>query len=482
MSVQKKNTPFSELIEAQAPEATRRAHAGDISTIDGVRLAQLISEGDLTSAEAVEAAISRAERVEPQINAIATPMFDEARKMAASGEGSMPTFMKDLVDWKGTPTLYGSQGFRGYVAPEDHPASKAWRAAGMIPLGKSTSSEMGLSATTETLVTGETRNPWNTDFTSGGSSGGSAALVAARVVPFAHATDGGGSIRIPASCCGLFGLKPSRGRTHLRPDVPPVQISASNAVSLTVRDNVATFRASQTDAYEDIGAIKGPSDRRLNIGMIVDSPRGTVTDPEVRAATEATAALCQHLGHNVSEWRFPDSYSAEQFEDRFTLFYSAGAAQFVQQTCELTGKPPGPDIVEPFTLHLAAGFLNRQDELDDAVKYLLRFEHVYTSWFDSMDVLLTPTMPILPFRIGPAGAMSPPVEHLALAADFAAFTPLMNVSGAASMSVPLNWSKSGLPIGSMFSAKRGDDAMLFELAYELEAANPWIDRLPKVHA
>lgn len=473
---------FLSLKGASAPTATASASADNVITLDGVRLAQLIDEGEISVLEAVNSAISRAESVEPRINAIASPMFDEAREMARSGRGVMPTFMKDLVDWKGAATLYGSQGYRGYIAPEDHPASKAWRGAGMIPLGKSTSSEMGLSATTETLVTGETRNPWNTEYTSGGSSGGSAALVAARVVPFAHATDGGGSIRIPASCCGLFGLKPSRGRTHLRPDAPPVQISASNSVSLTVRDSVATFRASQTDAYDDIGAIKGPSQRRLKIGVIADSPRGTVTDPEVREATVSAAALCKQLGHEVFEWRFPESYSAEQFEDQFTLFYSAGAAQFVQQTCELTGKPPGPEIVEPFTLHLAGGFMQRQGELEDAVKYLLQFEHVYASWFADMDVLLTPTMPVLPFKIGPAGAMSNPAEHLALAADFAAFTPLMNVSGAASMSVPLGWSKSGLPIGTMFSAKRGDDVMLFELAYELETAKPWIDHLAPVHA
>lgn len=477
---------FLPFANACAPSGVKSATGDQGGFTDGVRMAELIANGEMTSAEAVEAAISRAEAVEPQINAIASKTYDMAREMAAAAtEGrfaGVPTFIKDLYDWQGAPTYYGSQAFKGYVAQADDPCSTAWRKAGLISLGKSTSPELGLTATTEPLVTGASRNPWNTDYSTGGSSGGAGALVAARVVPFAHATDGGGSIRIPASCNGVFGLKPSRGRLYLRAKEPPVSISVGHAETITVRDSVAVFRIAQTGNYDDIGAIAGPSTKRLKIGLLTSSTTGKPIDPEVKAATENVAELCRELGHEVFEFGFPAGFNVEEFVDYFTLYWAAGAAEFVQQAMAFSGKPAGVDIVEPLTLYLAQKFQARQDELPAAVQYLAGFEAVYHSWFESMDILLTPTLPQLPFRIGEIGPMTNPAEHFAKVSDYASFTPIMNASGAASMSVPLAWSEGGLPIGIMFSAKRGDDGMLFELAYELEQARPWADKIPPVHA
>ncbi len=477
---------FLPMAAACAPAKTANASPDESKFTDGVRMAELIAKGEMTALEAVNAAIDRAEAVEPKINAIASKMYDSARDMAASTPqgrlGGVPSFIKDLNDWKGAPTLYGSQAFKGYVAQSDHEISMAWRKAGIIPIGKSTSPELGLTATTETLVTGASRNPWNTDHSTGGSSGGAGALVAARVVPFAHATDGGGSIRIPASCNGVFGLKPSRGRTYLRASEPPVPISVSLAETLTVRDSVAVFRVNQTGKYDDIGAISGPSEKRLKIGLLTMPPSGKPADAEVVAATEKAAELCKSLGHEVVPFAFPGSFSTAEFVENFILYWSAGAAEFVQQASKFTGKPPGPDIVEPLTLHLAAHFQKNATAFGDAVAYLKGFEAVYDSWFSEMDILLTPTLPHLPFKIGEIGPNVDPEVHFSKVIDYATFTPLMNVSGAASMSVPLGWSTSGLPIGIMFSGKRGDDGKLYELAYELEQAAPWIDNIPPVHA
>lgn len=477
---------FLPLVSACAPERIKTANASEPAFTDGVRMAELIAKGEMTALEAVNGAIDRAEAVEPKLNAIASKTYDMAREMAeATPTGRLagvPSFIKDLNDWKGAPTYYGSQAFKDYIAQKDDPISTAWRKAGIIPIGKSTSPELGLTATTETLVTGESHNPWNTNYSTGGSSGGAGALVAARVVPFAHATDGGGSIRIPAACNGVFGLKPSRGRTYLKASEPPVSISVSHAETITVRDSVAVFRINQTGNYDDIGAISGPSSKRLKIGLWTTPGDGIAAAPEVVAATENVVETCRALGHEVHEFKLPDGFSNQEFVDNFILYWAAGAAEFVQQASEYTGKPPGTDIVEPLTLYLAQRFMAEQEKMPSAIAYLKGFEAIYHSWFDDMDVLLTPTLPHLPFKLGELGAMTDPAQHFAKVSHYACFTPLANVSGAASMSVPLNWSESGLPIGAMFSAKRGDDGLLFGLAYELEQAKPWIDRIPPVHA
>lgn len=482
---------FAPFFNACAPSTVANAAPDTTDFADGVRLAELISSGDLTSTAATELAISRAEAVNPQINAIAHKGFDEARARAASApEGAMggvPTFIKDLADWKGAPTKFGSRAFVGNTAADDGPLSTAWRdTLGVVSLGKSTTPEMGLISSTEPLVTGPTRNPWNTDHIPGGSSGGAAALTAARVVPFAHSSDGGGSIRIPAACCGLFGLKPSNRIAPIgRPNQEgnPVEISVDLAVSHTVRDSAAIFAATARSEEARI-PVTGPDTKRLRIGYAPETvSTDAVLDPDVRKELDETAALCRELGHEVKDVSLP--IDGDTFSDKFLLYWSAGAAQFAQDAGKFAGKPPSPEILEPWTLMLAQNFLARATEIEDTIAYLVGFQTAYDNMFDDLgvDVILTPTVSS---PAPPIGTQNPAAESMeevmANVLGFAAYTSPMNVAGAASMSVPLGNSPGGLPIGSMFSGKKGDDRMLLALAYELEEAKPWIDRIPPVVA
>lgn len=465
-----------------APAAEANAFAAQ-AIPDGLAQLDMLASGETTSLALTEAAIDRSKAANALINAVALETYDDALAEAetppAGAFGGVPTFIKDLLDWKGDQTLYGSRAFQGYIAPEDAAFAKAWRKAGVISLGKSTTPEMGLISSTEPLVTGATRNPHDLSRIPGGSSGGAAALVAARVVPFAHASDGGGSIRIPAACCGLFGLKPSRGALPISRDAGEVDISVNHAVTLTVRDSAALFAAAEVDMATDLprtGNITEASTRRLKIAFAPDPINGAVLDSATRAGIERTAELCRGLGHEVVDFVMP--VDGEEFGDQFLMYWAAGAAAFAQSASQFSGQPVGPEIVEPWTLGLATQFLQRQDEMGDVIAYLKAFEGIYHSWFEDFDVILTPTVSTVAPKIGAQAPDGDFETVMANVLSFAAFTSPMNVSGAASMSVPLQWSEDGLPIGSMFSARRGDDGLLFALAYELEQAQPWIDRLP----
>ena len=467
--------------EAAAPVRTVPAYA------DGVAMAAGIAAGETTALEQVEAAIGRAKAVEPQINGIVSETFEMARSDAAgllSGAfAGVPTFIKDLIDWKGSPTLAGSRGLAGRIAADDNPFAQKWRGAGMVSLGKSATPEAGLISSTEPLSNGPTHNPWDLSRIPGGSSGGAAALVAARVVPFAHASDGGGSIRIPASTCGVFGLKPSRDRLpYSEPGMaPPLQISVNHAVTISVRDSIALFRTAEANdgAYPPLGDVQ-PLSRKLRIGFAPEPIGGTALHPDTRKATEEAAQLCRDLGHTVVDYTLP--FDGPKLTDAFILYWASGAAQFAQQVAEYSGKPVGPDIVEPWTLGLAGMALKRMDEMPATIAYLQAFEAQYHTCFESLDLILTPVTgsPAVPIgEQAPDGDFDTVMKNVL---TFVAYTSPMNIAGAASMSVPLGWSPGGLPIGAMFSGRRGDDRLLFELALELEAAKPWADRKPPVCA
>lgn len=473
--------PFA---SACAPARALNATSVPSGDMDGVRMSQLIVSGEVSSLEFTEAAIARAEAVNPQINAIASTIYDAARERAANSPegafGGVPTFIKDLMDWKGAPTYYGSRAFEGYVAEADHTFAANWREMGVVTLGKSTTPESGLISSTEPLVTGATRNPWDLDRIPGGSSGGAAALTAARVVPFAHASDGGGSIRIPAACCGLFGLKPSRGAIiEYRPN-EGIDLGVNHAVTLTVRDSAAIFAAEENpdSGLEKVGRVMGPSRRRLRIAFAPDPINGADLDAETRAGIEQTAELCRSLGHEVFDWTMP--VDGVEFTDNFLLLWAAGAYEFAMDAAGYFGKPPSEDILEPWTLGLMQEFASKQGEFEAAVAYLKAFEPMYHSWFEDFDVILTPTVATLPPKIGVQDPEGPYEEVRKAVVDFAAFTAPMNVAGAASASVPIQWTDEGLPVGSLFSGQRGDDGLLLALAYELEDAQPWIDRKPGV--
>jgi amidase len=477
---------------ADAPAGAVNGVTGaQLSALDGLATAALIAKGEITAAEAVGAAIERARLVNPKINAIVNDTFPSALAQAVNPRpgvfSGVPTFIKDLQDVIGQPTEYGSRAYKGYIPTSQDPIVDAQLATGLISLGKSSTPESGAMSATEPLSSGPTRNPWNLEHTPGGSSGGAAALTAARVVPFADASDGGGSIRIPASCCGVFGLKPSRDRTVpvRRGDAPPLDISVVLAVSRSVRDSAAMLNAVErkgADAlYPPVGMAQS-STRRLRIGLDLAAPNGAPVDPEVIAAIESTAALCEALGHSVKPVKFDIGGSA--VADAFLLYWGAGSAEFVQQVAKYTGKNPSPEIVEPWSLGLAQHYQANRDKLEAAIGMLRATDARTRDLHETLgiDVLLTPVLAKPPLRIG---EQAPTREYEALRdtiLGFAAFTAVQNASGAPAMSVPLSWSAAGLPIGSHFAARPGDEGLLLSLAFELEAARPWADRLPPVHA
>lgn len=474
---------------ASAPETAPTA-SDALGDLDATGVAARVRGGEITAAEALEAAIARSERVNGQLNFIASPMYEFGRARAAgslSGPfAGVPTLIKDLMPMVGQPTKYGSRAFANFVPDEQPPYMDALLAAGLVPFGKSTTPEFGLTATTETLLGGDTHNPWDVSRSSGGSSGGAAVAVAARVVPIAHASDGGGSIRIPASCNGLFGLKPSRGRTVVggRPD-PGVDISVNGCVSHSVRDTAAWLAATEASgsgaAFAPTGVVTGPSRQRRRIIVDIRNALNNEPDPEVRAAIESTAELCRSLGHDVREQR--GAFDGAQFSADFILLWANGAAEVVALVqSRLPAGVPIDQVLEPLTIELAAHAQQQGPaELQAAITRLHHVEAQYAAMFENADIYLTPVLAKPPIALGQiSGARG--MAAFATLSDYVGYTPLQNVAGAPAMSVPLAWSAGGLPIGSHFSAKKGEERLLLELAYELEQARPWASRRPAVNA
>lgn len=486
-------TAMSALVSACAVTApvTDASDGSDaLSDLDATGVATRIRRREITAAEALEAAIARCERVNGQLNFIAAPLYDYGRARL-NGELSgpfagVPTLIKDLMAMTGQPTRYGSRAFARFVPTEQSPYMDALLAAGLVPFGKSTTPEFGLTATTETLLGGATRNPWDTTRSSGGSSGGAAVAVAARVVPIAHASDGGGSIRIPASCNGLFGLKPSRGRTVVAgsPD-PGIQISVNGCVSRSVRDTAAWLAATeQTGAnatFSPIGVVRGPSRQRRRIIVDIPNALGNPPDAEVRAAVETAAELCRSLGHDVRERRA--RIDGVQFSADFILLWANGALEVANLVRSMA--PPGApldQLLEPLTLELAAhAQAQGPAALEAAITRLRQVEADYAAMFTDADIYMTPVLAKPPVPLGQIdGAKG--MAIFATLTDYVGYTPLQNVAGAPAMSVPLSWSAGGLPIGIHFSAPKGEERRLLELAYELEQARPWASRRPSVNA
>lgn len=469
----------------------QRASTGDVlGHLDATGVAAAIRAGDFTATEALDAAIARAEAVNPQLNFIASPTYDYARaRVAAPLSGpfaGVPTLIKDLTDVAGLPTHFGSRAFAQFVPQQQTPYVDRLLAAGLVPFGKSTAPEFGLTATTEPILGGPTKNPWDIARSSGGSSGGAAVAVAARVAPVAHATDGGGSIRIPASCNGLLGLKPSRGRTVTASTNPgPLPVSAAGCVSISVRDTAAWLAATEQTGegaeLAPVGLVAGPSTQRLRIKLAIPDLRGREPDPQVRAAIEAAAELCRGLGHEVREAGL--TLNGENFTADFILLWAAGAAQIVAEVQAQAGATPLDQLLEPLTLDLAEHSRRAgRPALEAAIGRLMRVEALFAAAFTDADVLLTPVLSKPP---PPLGELDPALGMevgFARAIDYVGYTPLQNVAGAPAMSVPLAWSREGLPIGAHFSAPKGQERRLLELAYELEQAQPWVARVPSVHA
>lgn len=460
-----------------------------LGDLDATGVAARIRSGEVTASEALEAAIARVEKVNPQLNFMASKQYEYGRdraKTALSGPfAGVPTLIKDLQDVKGLPTQYGSRAFARNVATEQAPYMDAVLATGIVPFGKSTTPEFGLTATTESLLDGATHNPWDVTRSSGGSSGGSAAAVAARAVPIASASDGGGSVRIPASCCGLFGLKVSRDR-HLPIDIDRgFQISVPGCESISVRDTAAWLAATERQGsgavFTPTGMISAPNRQRLKIALAIKDTRGHDPDPEVAAAIEDVAQLCRSLGHEVTE--AAPVLPGEQFIQDFILLWAAGAADVVKLVQANAGAIPLNQLLEPLTLDLAQHYASQGDgKLMEAIGRLHGVEAAYAQFFTNHDVMLTPVLSAPPIALGQIAPSLGMQVGFARVLEYVTYTPLQNVAGGPAMSVPLSWSRDGLPIGSHFSAAKGNEKQLLELAYELEQARPWAQRKPVVNA
>lgn len=477
----------------------------EIARLDATAQAALIRSKQVTPAELIEAAISRIEALNPRLNAVVTPMFDLARQQARALESApdpsapfsgVPFLLKDLMgSYAGVRHTFGSAFLKGHIADHDSELVIRLKKAGLIVLGKTNTPELGILPTTEPHLFGPSRNPWNTGRTTGGSSGGSAAAVAAGMVPVAHANDGGGSIRIPASCCGLFGLKPTRARNPLGPDVGDAigGLVAEHAVTRSVRDSAALLDATAGpdlgDPYwappvtrpfrQEVGEPAG----RLRIALSTQTLAGTPVHPDCIAAAHDAARLCESLGHYVAE-ASPQLEDAELLQKSFLAIWASSTAAMINGIAMLTGLTPSPDQFEPLTWALkemgehvpGSEYALGQLVLQAASRQVARFMQQY-------DVILTPTLGDVPTPLGHFD--SPPDNPLLgfeRAKVFVPYTPLANITGQPAMSVPLYWNSQGLPIGVHFVARFGDEATLFRLAGQLEAARPWADRWPPIAA
>jgi amidase len=452
-----------------------------LATHDAVEIARLISRREISAGEVTAAAIARAQKVNGVLNAIELETFDralaDAKKPVCPGVfAGVPTFVKDNADMKGLPTRNGSRASKGRIAEKDGDFTAQHLAQGFITLGKSSLPEFGFNASTEFAGEAPTRNPWNTDFSAGGSSGGSAALVAAGVVPIAHANDGGGSIRIPAACCGLVGLKPTRGR-HLNNASAasmPINIVGEGVVTRTVRDTAAYFAGIESyyrnTKLPPIGRVEGPGKKRLRIGMVVDSITGNPTDAETRATVEATAKLLESLGHRVEPMPLPVPQS---FLEDFTLYW--GFLAFLIATFGRFAVGPDFDAVklDPLSRGLVDLYRKRIWDTPAMLYRMYRSEKLYAESFSAWDAVLTPVLGHTVPRLGhlnPEVPFEPLFERLKA---YVAFTPLNNAAGSPAISLPMGLTKNNLPVGIQLQAAHGAERTLLELAFELEAAKGW---------
>ena len=461
----------------------RHVHAfGDdaLGHLDAVGLIDALNAGRVSRVEIVEAAIARTEAVNPVLNGLAHEAFDRARAQAeAPPKGGffsgVPTFVKDNVDVAGLPTMRGTDAWPPRPADADGEFTQVYLGTGMTSLGKTQMSEYGFSAAAEHPRLGAVRNPWNTDHTAGASSSGSGAFVAAGVVPIAHANDGGGSIRIPASCNGLVGLKPSRGRLPLDKEVRqmPIRIVANGVVSRSVRDTAAFYREAErlwpAKKLPPIGDVQHAVKQRLRIAVITRSLLRE-SSPEVRELTLKSAGLLEELGHRVDHLEKPPVPNT--FVPDFVLYWGLLAMGQIQQNKRAFD---GFDVTRLDNLSRGLDRHARRNlhKIPLALIRLSRMRRYTQRLARSYDVVLTPTLADEPPQVGYLDPMADYEQIIDRLQDWVAFTPLHNVTGEPAISLPLAVSANGLPLGLMFSAALGHEARLLELAYELEDARPW---------
>ena len=442
---------------------------------DMVGLLERLERREVSAAELHAAATGRAHAVNAELNAVMCWVDEPAVGVATDGAlAGVPTVVKDNEALAGYPTSDGSNATSTRPAAASSPWVAHALALGLSPVAKTALSEFGLTATTETLRNGATRNPWNVARSTGGSSGGTAALVAAGVVPLGHGNDGGGSIRIPASCCGLVGLKPTRGRL---PDIAvpvPVDITVQGVLTRTVRDTARYYaEAERTYPVADlppIGLVEGPSATRLRVGLVTVPPMGLPVSDEAVAAVQSTADLLSTLGHEIVEVAHPVDNS---FGPDFLRYW--GLLAGLIRVAGLVDRRSGFDgsRIEPFTRELASVAREQAPLLPGTLRRLRALARDHESVYDSCDVLLSPVLAHEPPLLGYLGPDVEPRTHLLRVLRYVSFTPLQNVSGSPAISVPSGLGGAGMPLGVQLAAPFGHERRLLELAFELEAAAPW---------
>ena len=460
---------------------------------DALGLAELVRTKQISPSELLEIAIGLTEKLDPKLNAIPIKHFDFARKNLKNQNNTgifngVPFLLKDLNNYlEGTVTSGGSRVLKNIKADHTSELVKRTVDSGLNIFGKTNSPELGLTVTTEPVLYGPTRNPWSLDRSSGGSSGGASAAVASGIIPMAQASDGGGSIRIPASCCGLFGLKPTRARTPLGPASLEGWGGQSifHCVSLSVRDSAALldvtsghekgapYRSAYQEKsfFEQINIEPG----KLKIGYLEDS--NIPINADVKEIMDSTINLCEKLGHSIESTKI--NFSSEEISLAIVTIISSNVAYAVKSQSQQTGREISNEFFENVTLQMAENGKNfSASDYINAIKINHRLGQDLEKMFDKYDVLLSPVLASPPVKIGTINMdttdMKTYVERLT---QYSPFTGVFNQSGQPSMSVPLYRTKDNLPIGSMFSAAFGNENLLFSLAGQLEQAEPWVDSL-----
>jgi amidase len=481
---------------------------------DAVSLGELIRKGEIKPIESIDITIQRIEQVNPKLNCVVHKMYDQAhtigkhwtdRKKEEQTDGSIfggvPFLLKDLLaESKENPLHEGSAAVKGYVSKLDSELVKRQKASGLIIVGKTNTPEFGLLPTTEPELYGPTFNPWDPSLIPGGSSGGAAAAVASGIVPMAHGNDAGGSIRIPASCCGLFGLKPTRARNPLGPIFGDIGsgIVCEHAITRTVRDSAALLDATAGpdigDPYyappkerpflEEVGQEVG----RLKIGLLTSIPKGwgieTLMHPDCESAVRDAALLCESLGHRVAEIK-PDDLGFTDLYKTFGIIFTCLVGRFIAYWETELDKKFAEDQLEAITwVTYQAGLKRTGADYLGALENCQRFSRKLARWYEKggYDMILSPTICIPPIEIAAfQPAPDDPMRWARMSNTFCALTYIYNITGQPAMSVPLYWNKANIPIGVQFASRFGDEATLFRLAAQLEQARPWKNRKPFIH-
>jgi amidase len=467
---------------------------------DALGLAELVQKKAVTPEELLDVAIARAEAVNPKINAIVVKLYDEARQAIACGlpDGpfsGVPFLVKDLLfQMKGVECSHSSRSLQGYKPDQDDTVVQRYRQAGLVIFGRTHSPEFGLTAITDSALYGVTSNPWNRERTAGGSSGGTAAAIAAGVVPMGSGNDGGGSIRIPASCCGLFGMKPTRARVPLGPDLFEgcEGLVVAHALTRSVRDSAALLDATagpdRGDAYaappqarpyrEEIRVAPG----RLRVALAVKAAPDQEVGSECRKAAENAAKLCEELGHRVEDVsdRFQQHIPWIDLRDAWHTALEANVSAWILGVLKQQDRELREDDVEPVTREIIdRGQRHAVFDLIGARMTFHRASRLMAEFQEEYDVILTPTLGQLPVPHGQISLSGSYEDYVSGLAAFQPFTPLANATGQPAMSVPLHWA-DGLPVGVHFCGRFGDEATLFRLAAQLEIAKPWNNKRPAI--